>query len=335
MIYINAIIIVILIELVFRIFLASVLNISFLATYNIPQSGFYNINHLPSTEEADLSVLLLGGSVLYKDYGSVESILQHTLEDQLHKKVLVTNLSYPAHVSRDSYEKYSMLKSKHYDYIIIYHGINETRMNNCPREVFKNDYSHSKWFTFLNIIKSHKERSITVIPMTIHLLIEQYNQRNGKSLKIPIHQPAEHWLREGGSIKNEKSIEHYYRAIIDMAIQNGSNVLLFDFAYYIPDNYSEEAFLNHELDYDQHINPISIWGLPDNVKIGIEKHNAIVTKLAYLYKLKMGSPNTRIPKNTLYFNDICHLTDEGCYILALVFAEKIIDEERCRIPGGE
>lgn len=325
--FVNLAVVIILLEIIFRIFLSSVLGTDFLSTFSILEKGFYHLDNISSDKKADISILILGGSVLYKDYGNTDASLQHMLEDSLQKSVNIDNLSYPAHVSRDSYEKYAILKNKQYDYIIIYHGINETRMNNCPLEVFQKDYSHSKWFAFLDIIKSHRERYITVIPLTVHLLIEQANQKSGKTPKIPIHQPAEHWLKEGGSIKNEKSIEYYYRKIIDLALQNYSKVLLFDFAYYIPDDYSEEAFINHELDYNEHINPISIWGYPENVEIGIDKHNAIVTKLAYIYKLQMGSPNTLIPKNKTYFNDICHLTDEGCLELAEIFAEKIILSE--------
>lgn len=65
--FINLAVVIILLEIIFRIFLSSVLGTDFLSTFSILEKGFYHLDNISSDKKADISILILGGSVLYKD----------------------------------------------------------------------------------------------------------------------------------------------------------------------------------------------------------------------------------------------------------------------------
>src|SRR5258707_744797 len=48
--------------------------------------------------------------------------------------------------SRDSLIKYLQLGDDQFELVIVYDGINDVRMNCCPREQFRDDYSHCSWY---------------------------------------------------------------------------------------------------------------------------------------------------------------------------------------------
>ncbi len=324
---VNVLILFILLEIISRLFIAHIFHINIFQTGDIVSDGMYQGITKIEHNDADLNILILGASVMHRDYGDVEYLLESMLEDSLHINVCIVNLSVPAHTMRDSYEKYSIMKKRDFDYVIVYHGINDVRMNNCPQDIYREDYSHSKWFKTMDICRAHNESSIITLPMMIHLTYEKFMQKIGKHQLLPINIPAQHWLVEGNEIKNEQSYKHYLSGIIDIAEHNKSKMILSSFAYYIPDDYTDKGFTEKKLDYNEHTNPISIWGLPDNVAKGIESNNHIVWNIASKNGLPFISINSRIPHNKEYFNDICHLTEAGCRVLALELANEIIDLE--------
>ncbi|MDY6788238.1 MAG: hypothetical protein SVK54_08970 [candidate division WOR-3 bacterium] len=203
-------------------------------------------------------------------------------------------------------------------------------MNNCPLDIYSQDYSHSKWFVMLDIFKSHPERIITAIPLTIHLITENILQQTGRHQYLPVHIPPEHWVREGRIIKNKKTYRYYLKAIIDTALNHGIRVILPGFAFYLPDNYNKYSFENKLLDYNEHLCPVSIWGTPENVVNGIMSNNSITMSLAMEYNIPFISMNLCIPHNKEYYNDICHLTPKGISIMSQKLAEHIVSMEQTK-----
>ena len=88
------------------------------------------------------SVLLLGASVLEQTAPRLEQQLRHELGDRLR----LYNLARAAHTSRDSFLKFSHLANRHFDLVIFYHAINDSRMNRCADDAFREDYTHVSFY---------------------------------------------------------------------------------------------------------------------------------------------------------------------------------------------
>src|SRR5262245_19850020 len=99
-----------------------------------------------SNSDEVYDILLLGGSVLSPYFGDVDKRLGQALRTRLGRPVRVFNLCKPAHTSRDSLLKYRSLAHQRFDLDVVYNGINDTRMYNCPPEVFRADYTHCTWY---------------------------------------------------------------------------------------------------------------------------------------------------------------------------------------------
>ena len=331
MLIINIVLILCLFEIVSRIHLMNRYNINPFRVQYIVKEGIYNnLPHNDVLDPDDLNILILGGSVMYSEYGNVEQSLEIILTDSINRGVNIVNFSCPSHTSLDSYKKYNMLSHKEFDYILIYHGINDVFLNNCPKYVYRDNYTHCKWFRRIEIFDEHTEKGFYSTPLVIHLIYEEIMQRMHKHKLLPSDRPPEHWVENGRVIKNKQAFRDNITAIIKDSQQYGSEVILAEFAYYIPDNYNDELFKQKMADYGNHHSPVSIWGAPEYVEEGIKSNNKILRNLSLRYNLPYIYPNYFIPKSGEYFNDICHLTASGCQMLAFEFAEKIIANERTK-----
>ena len=84
-----------------------------------------------------VNILLLGGSVLYKNANILQELgYSHSFN--------FYNAAFIAHTTRDSLHKYQYLDREKlkFDYVIFYHGINDVRLNNIPKQFYKENYSH-------------------------------------------------------------------------------------------------------------------------------------------------------------------------------------------------
>lgn len=334
-ILINILGIFVFIEVLSRIFIFAHFSTGPFDMKDIINRGFYNgVTHVSPLDTNNINILMLGGSVLHRDWGSVEDALQEELTIRLHDDVCIVNVSYPSHTSRDSYEKYKMLKDKRYDYVIIYHGINDVFLNNIPEALYQDDYSHAKWYRKIDVINKHAEKIFYATPLVAHLVYQEILERTGKAIMLPNDGAPEHLKEYGNNIKNSDSFRRYIESIITTALSNGSEVILSKFAYYIPDNYDESLFESKKLDYAVHKTSISIWGCADYVERGIESNNTVTMKLASQYGLHVADAGCTLPKCAECFNDICHLTQKGSAILAAVFADIIVEMETDKDNAG-
>jgi len=275
-----------------------------------------------------LRILLLGGSVLHPDFGGIQRLLQHSLESKGLSDVHILNASGRAHSSRDSVFKYAFLSRIGYEFdvVVVYHGINEVRANNCPPEVFREDYSHYRWYETLNITHRHlKELDITVIPYCVDYAIRRMRQVSRPHRYLPTHTPPAEWLHHGCEIKSRDSLCANLLYLAQETKNRGEKLVLLSFAYHVPENYSLAAFESKSLDYGRHICPAEIWGIPSNVVKGIQVHNeAVESMVRENPELTFLDINRIIPKSALYFDDICHLTHEGCQLFGQTLAERVV-----------
>ncbi len=272
------------------------------------------INNSIEENNGVIDILMLGGSVLNHKWGDIEKQLKIELERSFNCPINIVNLSESAHTSLDSRIKFELLQQQHFDLIFLYHGINELRFNNYPDNVYRNDYSHIDFYRLIRSI-THPISQYSILPYSFTLLtIELRKLVSNQSNEI--YEPNRDWLIYGDSIKTASSFKENYHHIISNAISNNSIVVTSTFAYYIPSNYSNSLFNEKKLDYDKHICSIDIWGARNAIQKGIETHNSVITTLVDSLPSKENilllDLNQNLDKDKSNFNDICHLTTNGC-----------------------
>jgi hypothetical protein len=257
-------------------------------------------------------ILLLGGSVLTKRHGNIKSILLEELTYKTKKNIKIFNLSVGAHTSLDSYHKYKRLSNKSFDLVLVYHGINEVRTNNCPPTTFKKDYSHYHWYKTLNQLEEYDKFGFITFPFSFYYLSVKTREALGFIQLVPMDGISPELAAYGHNVKTGDPFRENLLKILDIAKSKDEPVLLMSYAFYIPEGYTMEKFKNKVLDYTLHQGEVEIWGKPDNVIKGISMHNQVIEKLAQKHKnTYFIDQNKLIPKDGKYFNDICHLTTKG------------------------
>jgi hypothetical protein len=140
-------------------------------------------------DDGRFDVLLLGGSALHPSFGEIETYLGRRLEEALEKPVRVYNLARAAHSSRDSLIKYKKLAAKRFDLVVFYHGINEARLNNAPPDLYRDDYTHSSWYTRVDAVRKHPEAPILMLPFALHFAGVKIGENTGWIRYLPRHTP--------------------------------------------------------------------------------------------------------------------------------------------------
>ena len=248
-------------------------------------------------------VLLLGGSVLEQVSEEFEQQLHNCFEDEFGLQVRVFTLSKSAHTSRDSFLKYIKLSDKQFDLVVVYHGINDVRMNCCPESVFKDDYTHCAWYRSL-------QRRLAAGKLTIPGLIREQTAN-----VFALGEPEDKFLEFGGTIKTARPFRHNLEKIVWSAHVKDQIVLLMTFAFFVPTDYSQEKFKRGELDYrpGRYHFPLETWGKPCHVVATIKAHNAQIRDLVKQYDtLIFVDQHRQLQLDGRHFSDPCHLTDVGC-----------------------
>jgi hypothetical protein len=293
------------------------------------EKHFYpNLNKNYSYDNDRINLLVLGGSVMYEDTlkGSWnEKPFAKTfcgapsLWDT--KKLNVLNLSSTGYTSLDSrYQLDAVIQGGHsFDAVFIYHGINDSRTNNTTKEVFDSLYRHIEFYDDYAFVKNHSTYYRVSLPFVLQWVGHQ--QRNANKQYLPkeffwglLQGNPEPFLLEGSDVKSEKSFRANYIAMIDLAIANNIVPILSTYAFYHAPSYNRAAFEQGELDYADSVFVTELYGLPENVVQGIEQHNKVIRSLADKYKDNViffdFADSLHRSSNT--FNDICHLTNQGC-----------------------
>lgn len=272
------------------------------------------MNENINSENEVIDILLLGGSVLHNEWGNIGNELNKQLSAKYPGKIKIHNVATPAHTSTDSRIKYKLLKNHRFDIVLLYHGINEVRFNNCPDDVFKNDYSHVGFYNIIHSIVAPETR-FTIFPYTYMLLNEKLRQNYLKDNRLPIDSINKNWLQFGENIKTATVFQANYSSIIEEAIDRNQPIIISTFANYVPHDYTLAKFKSKNLDYGEFKSPIEIWGEQKNVIKGISTHNNIINQLSDNYTLKEDvhfiDMNNSLEKNGKHFDDICHFTNEG------------------------
>ena len=244
-------------------------------------------------------VLLLGASVLEQ----MTKPLEAALKRQCGENVRIFNLSKSAHTTRDSALKFSRLKDRRFDLIVIYHGINDSRMNCVPQTDYRDDYTHCAWYASFHQRLEAGAISLTGISVGMN---------RGK---IGLGPPDADDRRYGRLIKTEAAFRSNIESILRAAKTKRTPVVLMTFATYAAPNYSEKRFRANSLDYGagRFKLPTEVWGEPDAVVATVKAHNGVIRSLAGTDdNMLFVDQAALLPRNGTVFSDICHLTKDGC-----------------------
>ena len=284
--------------------------------------------------EEDLDVLLLGGSVLHEEWGTVPRALQERLTLATGREVRVHNRARPGHTTRDSWYKYRRTAKKAFDLVLVYHGINELRLNNCPEAVYRDDYGHYSWYRVINRFERHSSwPDIALLYALFYRGTRLHEKVIAPEAYISRDRPDEAMVRFGGEIKTVRAFERNLTNLVDLARERRQPLVLMTFCSHLPEDYTLERFQEGVLDYCLHSCAVEIWGAPDHVAKGLEAHNRVIRGLQARFpeEVRLVDQEEGMPRGRDQFNDICHLTQRGCD----AFAANIVRGVRDLLPSRE
>jgi len=287
---------------------------------------YYPVLEQSFKSEANFNIILLGASVLEDVRGNIREKLYNNLKGKLSKdNIEIINFSQAGQNSKDSANKlkiYSQLNKT--DLVIFYHAINESKANACPDSIFNVDYNHYGRIRKINTIIKHWEANFTIIPLYLELLTQRINPPMSLEKYYSTKGLGDKWLVFGDHIKTATSFEKNLTAIYQTCQKNQVALLNPEYVYYLPKNYHKRHRHKYYTKTKFGMPAVELWGIPKNVKKGIDTHNAINEKVAFKYDFPFIKTNAHLPKIKENFNDICHLTDEGALAFVEIIAPEII-----------
>src|SRR3990167_347357 len=246
-------------------------------------------------------VLLLGSSTLQVHNDVIARSLTEKLNYALGYKVRVVSFAMAGQTSLDDYYKYKATEGR-FDVVIFYDSINDLRANNCPSQVFREDYSHYSIYRVLSFLDKHPNFPL-YSPILLQLVIQRPLEKLGWFGLVPTDKPREDWVAYGGDFKSQYSYMRNVASIIKLARDRDEELILMTFATSPKDDY---ACLW------QYGYPVTMWGHPKNVSKGVFLHNIMLRTLAKFTDTGLIDQAILMPTGGKYFNDICHFTITGC-----------------------
>lgn len=253
-------------------------------------------------------------------------------------KVKAYSTGFEAHTSLDSYYKYKYLYEGYdFDLIVVYHGINELRANNCPPEMFQDDYSHFSYYSILNRVVRLMDipvlnRSFLAFKVVLkwgEFIRKRIEKLNPQSF-VPTHEPLQGWLEYGKDVRSADVFRGNLENILELAKERSQMVLLMTFAYVIPEGYSQESFKAGALGYGCEMDigvPVELYGRSENVRKGLEIHNGVMLDMAEEYECYFVDQAELMDENLDYFIDVCHFSREGITQFAVNIARYFLGRE--------
>lgn len=253
-----------------------------------------------------IRLLTLGGSSFFNRRLTVR--LKERFDGVSSSSVEILGAALRTHTSMSSLIKYRALSKYNFDYVLIYHGINDLFVNHVDPEYFETDFSHmGPWY----------KRGVLLDNSLVARVIYNnfiWGRKIFGGKKIWYIYPDE---------KNENSMnflsEKLFRRNMKMLVKeirknNGTPVLM-TFAWNVPEDYDNQLFrsgkvgYNNSDNYDRH--PVELWGSVRYVKEGLRRHNNVLRHLSDRRDVEFIDQESLLGKDLVWFGDVCHLSDEG------------------------
>lgn len=247
----------------------------------------------------DIRVLCLGGSVMF--YLSMAKEIGKALQPLTERKVSVVSVGLPLHTSRSSCIKYDRYFHQHgFDFVLIYHAINDLFANHHSPEDFRSDYSHlNAWYHRDWLV----DNSIAARVIYNRVLWEKPTMPN-QGIKLNQSEFA-------GSVSFAANMEH----LVTAARRDGAVPILMTFATHIADGFSLNAMLDGKLGYvatkEHFVNGLRSWGQPEYVIEGLQRHNDIIQKISDEREVLLVDQQQALSADIKNFVDPCHFSPEG------------------------
>lgn len=259
----------------------------------------------PRHDDKSFDVLMLGGSVITPEWGSVEKHLSERLREAVGDRFRVFNLARPSHTSRDSTLKYAHLENEQFEAVVVYNGINDVRMNCCTREQFRDDYTHFAWYYGLQKKLDRGEASLPANLAEHAVIFPSF---------LGLCCPPE-LAEEGHDIKTVGPVRRNLEDIVRTAARRGDTVVLQTYAYYLPSDYTIERFGKNALGYGSLVLSrcsVETWGKPENVSATLDAQNAAICELAEQNaEALLVDQRELMPNEASLYVDVCHLSERG------------------------
>ena len=305
-------------------------------------NGFEDPEFRHAIPAGQFRVLGLGASNLVT--GGFQSDFQRRLDESPRFRerglsVRFVSSGVPAQMSFDSLWKYQYwYRGYDFDLVVYYNGINDARANNYPPDVFRDDYTQFPYYRRFAPVFDWVDRhpllsrsfGVTLGVSLYHRLAVQLEPafRREAPYNSPLEDP---WLVEGADVKTGRVFQRNAEEVLRVARERGQKVLLLTFAYYVPDDYSNERFFAHQTDYSFSPDSVAteVWGIKENVAAAIEAHNEAIRRAARHHPEALFFDMARyMPRDREHFIDICHWTDRGREVFARGVLEAIAAHER-------
>jgi hypothetical protein len=276
--------------------------------FHAAEERFYPSLYLGTRDQAKgTRILLLGGSVLQRIPTSVWRPVEN--DWRLH------NVSFKAHTTLDSlYKLESLLRAgQRYDFVVLYHGINEVRTNNVPPELFAADYSHYAFYRMAHALFRDRASLGSLLARHSDIgyrLALAYHTRSGQEDLLPPDNPPKAWKPYGADIKSKESFRRNLIRISERVRESGARLIVPRFAYAAATNYSIAAWRQRSLGFScaTRGDPTHIWGIPEHVPLGIDAHNQVIDEERDRFVLV---DTHAMQGNVDDFCDICHFSERG------------------------
>jgi hypothetical protein len=238
-------------------------------------------------------ILTLGESSLFNR--RMTERIRNRLQRTSNARIEIVGAALRAHTTRASVLKYEHLRGYDFDWVLIYHGINDLWANRAPREAFREDYSHlDAWY----------RRNFWLDRCVLcRFVYNAVSRRPVYADESPSH--------DASAIPFERNLS----TLVERVHLDGATPVLMTFAWSIPPNYTYEAFAAHRIGYNNPTSydrwPVELWGSPEYVRRSLDARNRIVRRLAERRSVPLLDQERLMGKELRWFGDVCHLSDEG------------------------
>lgn len=251
-------------------------------------------------------ILTLGGSVMFNR--RMTERLKEKLAEVSGRPVEIMGAALRTHTSMSSLLKYRVLSKYKFDYVFIYHAINDLFVNNVRPDQFKSDYSHMVPWYKRNFLLDHS--------LIARLIYNKFiwGKRIFGMEKVWYIYPQDSDVENLMNFVSEKLFRRNMTLLVKEIKKNGAVPVLMTFAWDIPDNYTREAFESGKAGYAKSnfkTHPVELWGSPEFVKEGLQRHNKVIREISKEYNVLLLDQENLMGKNMRWFEDVCHLSEDG------------------------
>ena len=245
-------------------------------------------------------ILTLGGSAMF-NRRMTERIIER-LDTSTDTPIEVLGAALRTHTTWSSLLKYELLARYGFDFVLIYHGVNDLWANHASAGSFRSDYSQlGPWYTRNFLL----DRSL--------IAREVYNRWIYSNIGL-IESRGLPRTNQAGFAAGQ-TFRHNLSSLVERCVEHGAVPILMTFAWSLPPHYSYQAFAERRMGYNNPMNydrfPVELWGQPEYVREGLRRNNEMVREIAASGNVPLIDQEQLIGKDLRRFGDVCHLSEEG------------------------